>query len=207
MRKLHLIWSFLVAISAATAGMTTVISAQPAQTVRVRGTIERVDGNDLLIKSRDGENLKITLGEKSEIIGLTKIGLSDVAPNAFVGVAAVPQSEGAQTALSIHVFPESARGFNEGSRPYDVRPKSTMTNGALADRIKAIDGDVLVIKYKDGERKVIVTPDTSIVRFEPGQRSELQEGAKVVATILQGPGGEKQITRINVGRDGLTPAM
>jgi hypothetical protein len=86
-------------------------------------------------------------------------------------------------------------------------PNSTMTNGAVADRVKGIDGDELTIKYKDGEKKVIVTPETSIVRFEPGDRSELKQGAKIVATVLQGPDGGRQVARINVGRDGITPAM
>jgi outer membrane lipoprotein SlyB len=169
MLRLHAFSSFVVAIFAAAPAMTTFLSAQPAQTqtVRVRGTIERVDGNDLLVKSRDGADLRISLGEGSEIIGLKKIGLSEVAPNAFVGVAALPQSDGAQTAISIHVFQESSRGVNEGSRPYDVGPNSTMTNGAVADRVKGIDGDELTIKYKDGE-KIIVTPETSIARIAEG---------------------------------------
>jgi hypothetical protein len=207
MQRIHGYSSFALGIFAAAPAMITFLSAQPAQTFRVRGTIERVDGNDLLVKSRDGSDLRISLGERSEVIGLKKIGLSDVAPNAFVGVAALPQSDGAQTAVSIHVFPEGSRGFNEGSRPYDVRPNSTMTNGAVADRVKAIDGDVLTIKYRDGEKKIVVTPETSIVRFEVGDRSELKEGAKIVATVLRSPAGESQVARINVGRDGITPAM
>jgi hypothetical protein len=140
--------SFVIAIFAAAPVVTTFLSAQSAQTVRVRGTIEKVDGNDLLVKSRDGADFRLSLGERSEIIGLKKISLSDVAPNAFIGVAALPQSDGAQTAFSIHVFPESSRGFNEGSRPYDVRPNSTMTNGAVADRVKGIDGDELTMERR-----------------------------------------------------------
>jgi hypothetical protein len=194
-------------VVAALAVSTAATSAQPVQTSRVRGTIEEVDGNQLLVRSRDGADIRLSIGEKSEIIGLKKIGLSEIGPNAFVGIAALPQSDGSQNAISIHVFPETSRGFNEGSRPYDVRPNSTMTNGAVADRIKGIDGDVLTVKYKDGEKKIIVTPETSIVRFEPGARSELHKGTKIVATVSQGADGDRQVVRINVGRDGITPAM
>lgn len=188
--------------------MTTgYLSAQQPPSTRVRGTIENVEGNTLLVKSREGSDVRIQLGEKTGVIGLKKIGLADIEPNAFVGVAASPQPDGSQKAISIHVFPESSRGLNEGSRAYDVRPNSSMTNGAMASRVKSADGDVLTITYKDGEKKVIVTPETSIVRFEPGELSELRQGAKIVATLVERADGVKEIVRVNVGRDGITPAM
>ena len=182
-------------------------SAQQPQQTRVRGTIETVEGNVVLVKSREGNDVRIQIGEKTGVVGLKKIGLADIEPNAFVGVAASPQTDGSQTAISIHIFPESSRGLNEGSRAYDVRPNSSMTNGAVANRIKSADGDVLTISYKDGEKKIVVTPETSIVRFEPGELSELRRGAKIVATVVERADGVKEIVRVNVGRDGITPAM
>ncbi len=152
------------------------VSAQQPQPTRVRGTIEKVEGNILSIKSREGNDVRIQTGEKTGVIGLKKISLADIQPNAFVGVAASPQADGIQKAISIHIFPESPRGFNEGSRPYDVRPNSSMTNGAVADRVKSTEGDILTVTYKDGEKKIVVTPETSIVRFEPGDFSELRQG-------------------------------
>lgn len=183
------------------------LSAQQPQPTRVRGTIENVEGNVLLVKSREGNEVRIQVGEKTGVVGLKKIGLADIEPNAFVGVAAAPQSDGSQKAISIHIFPEASRGLNEGSRAYDVRPNSSMTNGAVANRVKSADGDVLTITYKDGEKKITVTPETSIVRFEPGELSELRQGAKIVATVQERADGVKEIVRVNVGRDGITPAM
>jgi hypothetical protein len=175
--------------------------AQQPQPTRVRGTIENVESNVLLVKSREGNEVRIQVGEKTGVIGLKKIGLADIEPNAFVGVAASPQPDGSQKAISIHIFPEASRGFNEGSRAYDVRPNSSMTNGAVANRVKGADGDVLTITYKDGEKKIIVTPETSIVRFEAGELSELRQGAKIVATVVERADGAKEVVRVNVGRD------
>lgn len=201
--------STLLSISAFAAIViaTTPLSAQQPQPTRVRGTIEKVEGSVLSVKSREGNDVQIQTGEKTGVIGLKKITLADIQPNAFIGVAALPQPDGTQKAISIHIFPESSRGFNEGSRPYDVRPNSSMTNGALANRVKGTDGDILTVTYKDGERKIVVTPETSIVRFEPGDFSELRQGAKIVATVLDKTDGTKEAIRINVGRDGITPAM
>ncbi len=181
--------------------------AQQPLTTRVRGTIEKVEGGLLVVKSREGNDVRVRIGEKTGVVGLKKIGLGDIEPNAFVGVAALPQPDGSQKAISIHIFPEAQRGFNEGSRPYDVRPNSSMTNGAVANRVRSTGGDVLTITYKDGEKKISVAPDTSIVRFEPGDLSELRPGAQIVATVTERSDGLKDAVRINVGRDGITPAM
>lgn len=199
--------SFSVAAFAAVVIASAPVSAQQPQPTRVRGTIEKVEGNTLSVKSREGNDVRIQTGEKTGVIGLKKITLADIQLNAFVGVAALPQADGTQKAISIHIFPESSRGFNEGSRPYDVRPNSSMTNGAFANRVKGAEGDILTVTYKDGEKKIVVTTETSVVRFEPGDFSELRQGAKIVATVLDKPDGTKEAVRINVGRDGITPAM
>lgn len=196
-----------VATLAALVMTTSHLWAQQPQPTRVRGTVEKIEGNVLLVKSREGNDVRIQIGEKTGVIGLKKIGLADIEPNAFVGVAALPQADGTQKAISIHIFPEASRGFNEGSRAYDVRPNSSMTNGAVANRVKGADGDILTVTYKDGEKKIVVTPETAIARFEPGELSELSQGAKIVATVVERPDGLKDALRINVGRNGITPAM
>lgn len=186
---------------------TNDLSAQQQQPTRVRGTIEKIEGNVLSVRSREGQDIQIQIGEKTGVIGLKKIELADIEPNAFVGVAAVPLENGSQKAVSVHVFPESSRGFNEGSRGYDVRPNSSMTNGALSSRIKGVNGDVLTITYKGGEKKFIVTEETAVVRFESGELSELKDGAKIVATVLERTDGVREAVRVNIGRNGITPAM
>lgn len=194
----------LVALIAAIMGG---VQAQQAPVSRVRGVIARTIESDLVVKTRDGAEVLIQVDDKTAVIGLRKIALSDVAPNSFVGVASVPGTDGSPTAVSIHVFPESSRGSNEGSRPYDLRPGSSMTNGAIADRIKAVEGEVVVVKYRDGEKRLLATSSTSVVSFEPGTRGELWAGANVVINIEERTDGAKYASRVLVGRDGLVPAM
>ena len=103
-------------------------SAWAQDTVRVRGTIERVDGNHLIVKSRDGTELKIALAEKALIVAIVKASLSDIKQGSFVGVTGMPQADGSQRAIEVHIFPESMRGTGEGHYPWDLRPGATMTN-------------------------------------------------------------------------------
>lgn len=184
-----------------------VVVAQQPPSTRIRGQVLSAQSETLLIKSRAGTDIQVKFDGKTSVVGLRKIALSDLAVNSFVGVAAVPGKDDEQVAVSIHVFPESSRGFNEGSRSYDLRPGSSMTNGAVADHVKLVKDNLLVVKYKDGEKRFVVTPETSLVAFEPGQQQELISGAKVVATVEDRQDGTKYATRILVGRDGLAPAM
>jgi hypothetical protein len=194
-------------IAAAISICSGIVVAQQAPSTRVRGELLSAQSETLNIKSRAGTELQVKFDGKTSVVGLRKIALSDLAVNSFVGVAAVPGKDDEQVAVSIHVFPESSRGFNEGSRPYDLKPGSSMTNGALAERVKLVQDDVLVVKYKDGEKRFVVTPETSLVAFEPGQQEELISGAKVVATVEDREDGTRYASRILVGRNGLAPAM
>lgn len=198
---------FVVAVLASATVASTYLSAQQSPTSRVRGVVEKVEGKRLFVTSREGKSLEVQIGDKADVIGLEKISLAEVPPNAFVGVAAARAESGSEQAISIHVFPETSRGFNEGSRPYDVRPNSSMTNGAFAERVKGIDRDVITIKYRGGEKTVVVTPASSIVRFEPGNLAEVNPGVRIVATIAERADGSKEAVRILVGRNGLVPAL
>ena len=119
----------------------------------------------------------------------------------------MPGPDGGQNAVEVHVFPESMRGTGEGSRPFDLRPNSTMTNATVAESVAGNDGHTLLIKYKDGEKKVLVSPDTPVVTYVPGDKSELKAGAKVIAFFKKLPDGSFEAGRVSVGRDGLTPPM
>jgi hypothetical protein len=173
------------------------VVAQQAPTTRVRGELSSAQPEALIIKSRNGGDIPVRIDGKTTVVGLRKIALTDLPANAFVGVAAVPGKDNEQIAVSIHVFPESSRGFNEGSRPYDLRSGSSMTNGALSEHVKRVEDNLLVVKYKDGEKRFVVTPETSLVAFESGQQSA--SGAKVVATVEDRPDGTKYASRILVG--------
>ena len=141
------------------------------------------------------------------VVDVVKISLADVKVGSFVGATTVPGPDGIATAVEVHVFPEEMRGTGEGSRPYDLRPNSTMTNATVAESVAGNDGHTLLVKYKDGEKKVVVAPETPVVSFVPGDKSELKAGAKVIAFMKKLPDGSYETNRVNVGRDGLTPPM
>jgi hypothetical protein len=183
------------------------IAQQPPTPTRVRGTIDGVDGEVLSVKSRSGEDVRLHMTGDMRVVGIVKISLADIKLGSFIGTTTVPGPDGSQNAVEVHVFPENMRGTGEGSRPYDLRPNSTMTNATVAETVAGNDGQNLVIKYKDGEKKVVVGPDTPVVTYVPADRSELKPGAKIIAFVKQLPDGSFETNRISVGRDGLTPPM
>jgi hypothetical protein len=194
--------------AAMVAGSTLFAIAQQSPTpTRVRGTIEAVDGDMLSVKSRGGEDVKLRMTGDIRVVGIIKIVLADIKVGSFIGATTVPGPDGAPTALEVHVFPEDMRGTGEGSRPYDLRPNSTMTNATVSESVVGNDGHTLLVKYKDGEKKVLVTPETPVVTYVPADRSDLKPGAKVIAFMKQLPDGSFETNRISVGRDGLTPPM
>jgi hypothetical protein len=181
--------------------------AQQTSPSRVRGTVEAVDGDVLTVKSRAGEDVKLHMTADMLVLGIIKIPLSEIKVGSFVGATTVPGPDGSQNAVEVHVFPEAMRGTGEGSRPYDLRPNSTMTNATVEQTVAGNDGHTLMVKYKDGEKKVVVAADTPVVTYVPGDKSDLKPGAKVIAFMKKLPDGSYETNRISVGRDGLTPPM
>jgi len=196
----------LLAAAALLAAAVPVASAQD-QPVRVRGTIDRVEGGLYIIKARGGSELKVKLPDNVMVVSLIKASLADIKPGSYVGVSGMPQADGTQKALEVHIFPEAMRGTGEGHRPWDLQPSSTMTNGAVDQSSASTDGQVLTLKYKDGEKKIVVTPETSIVTYLPGDKSELKPGAPIfIAAAKKAADGTLETPRINVGR-GVAPQM
>ena len=182
---------------------------QQASTVRVRGTIEAVDGPMLTVKSRDGQTTySVKLADNVAIRGIVKASLADIKQNSFIGVTGMPQADGSQKAAEIHIFPENLRGTGEGHRPWDLTPNSTMTNATVAQMVKGVEGDEITLKYKDGEKKIVVVPSTTIVTYVPADKSELKPGAKIfIAAANKKDDGTLEAAAISVGRDGITPPM
>jgi len=174
---------------------------------RVRGSIETVNGDVLTVKSRSGEDVKLHMTTDMTVVGIVKASLSDIKIGSFVGATTVPGPDGEPKAVEVHIFPESMRGTGEGSRPYDLKPNSSMTNATVAENVVANDGHTLIVKYKGGDKKVEVSPDTPVVTFVPGEKSDLKAGAQVIAFMKQLPDGSFETGRVSVGRDGLTPPM
>jgi len=197
----------LAAIAAIAVSAVSAIAQQSPTPSRVRGTIEGVDGDVVAVKSRSGEDVKLHMTGDIRLVGIIRIALADIKVGSFIGTTTVPGPDGAPTAVEVHVFPEAMRGTGEGSRPYDLRPNSTMTNATVAESVVGNDGRTLLVKYKDGEKKVVVTPETPVVTYVPADKSDLKVGAKVIAFMKQLPDGSFETNRISVGRDGLTPPM
>ncbi|HEY1545641.1 MAG TPA: hypothetical protein VGG01_24830 [Xanthobacteraceae bacterium] len=194
-----------VLVGAALLAAVGVTAASAQQTMRVRGTIEKVDGDKVVVKPDKGADVALTLAANAKIVGVAKASLKDIKSGDFVGSAAMPQADGSQKALEVHIFAESMRGTGEGHRPYTT-PGSTMTNGTVGDMVTATAGDTLTVKYKDGEKKIVVGPDVPVVRYVVTDRRELKPGAHVVAlNAIKKPDGSIDAPRINVGRDGLVP--
>jgi hypothetical protein len=179
------------------------------QAMRIRGTVEAVDGAMLTVKSRDGKaTYKIKLTDNAAVRGIVKAALSDIKDSSYIGVTGMPQSDGSQKAVEIHIFPEPLRGVGEGHRPWDLIPNSTMTNATVAQMMKGMQGNEIMLKYKEGEKKILVTPETVIVTYVPGDKSELKPGAKIfIAAANKKDDGTLEAAAVSVGRDGVTPPM
>ena len=195
-----------IAIALFSAVATTAAFAQQPQTTRLRGVIEKIDGRTVLAKSTKGEPLKLNLGDKVLVVAAVKASAADIKEGLFVGSGAMPQPDGSQKALEVHIFAESMRGTGEGHRPWDGAPNSTMTNGTVGAAVAGVDGPVITLKYKDGEKKIVVTPNVPIVRYEIADVSAIKPAAPFsVTAALPQLDGSFDVNRINVGRDGASP--
>jgi hypothetical protein len=188
--------------------LTSAAWAQQPPPVRIRGTIESVDGPMLMIKSREGTDMKVRMTDNVAVFGVAKTELSEIRPGSYIGVSAMPEPDGTQKALAVHIFPESQRGAAEGFRPWDLRAGSTMTNATVAETVSGTDGQNILVKYKDGEKKVVVPPGTPVVTFVAGDKSEVKPGAKIIIFgAVKKDDGVLEANRVNIGRDGITPPM
>jgi len=192
--------SFVLALTCASAW------AQQPPAVRVAGTVESFDGRVLAVKSEKLGTVKIDLADKTAVFGVSKATLADLKPGAYIGVGAMPQPDGSQRAIQVTVMAESQRGLSEGHRPWDARPNSTMTNGAVDKTVQSVDGPVLMVKYKGGEQKIVVPPDAKILAYSVAGTGDLKPGAHVaVLRAVKNPDGSLEANRVNVGRGEVIP--
>jgi hypothetical protein len=196
-----------VALGALAMLVLGIAAASAQDTVRIRGAIERIDGATYVVKARDGAELKLTLADNAQIAGIIKASLADIKQGSFVGVTAMPQSDGGLSAVEVHIFPEAMRGTGEGHYPWDLQPQSTMTNANVEQIVSAVDGRTLTLKYKDGEKKITVPANAPIVTYVPGDKNDIKPGAKVFIVAVKQADGTLQGRAWRIGRDGLTPPM
>ena len=194
----------MFAAIAVTAALATV-PALAQQPQRVRGTIESVDGSMMVIKQGEGPDVTVKLTDNVQVFGVVPATLADVKTGAFIGVGAMSQPDGSQKAIQVMIFAESQRGLGEGFRPWD-RPGTTMTNATVDTTVAGVDGQEVTVKYKDGEKKIIIGKDAVIRAYVAGDKSELKPGAHIaIVRADKMPDGTLQTARINVGRAGVVP--
>src|SRR3954469_392249 len=203
-------------MSAIVMRMFTVLSlmsslALPAlaqETIRLRGTIERVEPPVFVVRSREGAEIKLTVTDNPLYVAIAPATMADIKQGMFVGSAGMMQADGTQKAIEVHIFPESMRGTGEGHYDWDLMPKSKMTNANVEHAVNSVDGQTLSVKYKDGEKKLLVTPETIVVTYEMGKKEEVQPGTRIfVAAAKKQPDGTVQAPRITYGRTGQAPAF
>ncbi|HTO47635.1 MAG TPA: hypothetical protein VML91_08335 [Burkholderiales bacterium] len=175
--------------------------------VRIRGTVEKIDGQMLSVKANNGQSMTVKLADNFVVMGLAKAGLDDIASGKFIGTTTVGERNGALVALEVHIFPENMRGTGEGHFDWDLRPASEMTNANVANVVSMGKDRVLTVQYKGGEKKVLVAENAVTVSFTPAERSELKPGANMFVNSQRQPDGSLAAPRVNVGLNGLVPPM
>jgi hypothetical protein len=189
----------------AVAAVLAASAAFAQQTVRIRGPIEAVDGSTFTVKAGEAGAVKVKLAEKAAVFGVVNAKLDDIKPGDFIGVGATPQADGSQRAIQVTIFAETLRGTGEGHRPWD-RPNTTMTNATVDTTVAGVDGQAITVKYKDGEKKIIVGPDAVIRAYVIGGKDELKPGANIsIVNAMKMPDGTFETARVTVGRDGIVP--
>jgi hypothetical protein len=172
--------------------------AQAPKPERLAGVIDKVDGHTVTAKSVKGDALKLSLADKVMVVRVEKASLADIKDGEFIGSGAMPQPDGTQKAVEVHIFPEAMRGTGEGFKPW-TRPGSTMTNGTVGATVTGVSGQMITVKYKGGEQKIVVPPGTPIVKYVIGSVSDLKPGAKFsIFAALKQPDGSFKVGRINV---------
>jgi hypothetical protein len=178
--------------------------AQQPQTQRLRGTVEKIEGDTLSVKQRDGAVATLTLASNVQVVGVAKATAADIKEGSYIGSGAIPQADGSQKAVEVHIFADVQRGTGDGHRPWNGAPDGTMTNGEVGSAVSGVDGPVITVKYKGGEKKIIVAPSTPIVKYIISDKSELKQGSSInITNAVKKADGSFEAARVQVGRDGL----
>lgn len=197
----------IAALLIAAVSAVAIAQAPANPPVRIRGTVEKLDGQMLTVKSRTGESVNIKLTDNYIVVGIAKAGLDDIVSGKFIGTTSVGERDGALVALEVHIFPEAMRGTGEGHYDWDLRPSSKMTNANVANVTSMGKDRVMTVQYKGGEKKVLVPADAAVVAFAPAERSEIKPGAQIFVNAQRQPDGSLTAPRVNVGLKGQIPPM
>lgn len=182
-------------------------SAHAADQIRVRGTVESLDGSTLSVKTREGTDAKIMLKDGWKVSSVAKASVNDIKEGDFVGIASLPTADGGNGALEVLIFPAAMKGTGEGSYAWDLKPNSSMTNATVANAVKSVDGHTLTVTYKGGEKKISIPEGTPVVTFAPAEVADLQSGATVFVPSEKASDGSISTSRVVVGTNGVVPPM
>ncbi len=187
--------------------MSAGFAAQAADQVRVRGTVENLDGKTLSVKTREGTDAKIMLKDDWKVSSVAKASVDDIKPGDFVGIASLPTADGGDGALEVLIFPAAMKGTGEGSYAWDLKPNSSMTNATVADAVKSVDGRTVTVTYKGKEKKIAIPDGTPVVTFAPATVSDIKAGATVFVPSEKASDGTMSSGRVVVGTNGVVPPM
>jgi hypothetical protein len=195
----------LIQLAAALIFATTTAHAQ--QSARLRGSIEKLDADGVVIKTTEGQNVALKFAPNLTVAVVVKAQASDIKPGSFIGAGARPQADGTLKAIQILIFPEAQRGTGEGHRDWSAMPQTTMTNATVAETVSNVSGPELTLKYKDGEKKLVIGSDANIITTKPGERSDLKVGTELVTSATKNADGTFTASRVTVGKDGVAPPL
>jgi hypothetical protein len=173
----------------------------------IRGTVQSLDGQTLVVTARDGQAVTVLLAKEVKVSTLAKVDLAAIKPGDFIGTAAVPGTDGRLHAQEVMVFPEAMRGVGEGHRPWDLTPDSTMTNATVAEVAAAAKGRRLRLDYKGGSQELEVAPDAPVVTLAPGDIGLVKPGTVVFILATKKTDGTLEADRLVAGKDGVDPPM
>ena len=195
----------VAAVAVALIFTTDAFAQQPG---RIRGQVEKADGGMLSLKTRDGTMLNVKVADDARVSSLVKASLADIKNDSFIGVAGMPQPDGSIEAFSVHIFLPAQRGVvPDRHGPWDAKPGSTMTNAYVESSVTEKNGQALMVKYKEGEKKIVVTPATVIAAVAPGNKDEIKAGSQIIIFASEKqPDGSLLAKTMYIGRD-VTPAM
>jgi len=194
-----------LAVAAITLATTTAFAQAPS--ARVRGTVEKLEAGVATVKTTDGQSVTLKLAPNLAISAVVKLNASEIKPGSFIGAGARPMADGSLSAIQINVFPEAQRGTGEGHRDWAAMPQTTMTNATVAETVSAVNGPVVTLKYKDGEKKLVIGPDAIILTTVPAEAADLKVGAEFVTTATKNEDGTYSTARITVGKNGVAPPL
>ena len=188
-------------------GALTAVSAHAADKARVRGVVESLSGDTLMVKSREGKDVTIMLKSGWAVNGIVNAAVTDIKPGDFVGIASMPTESGVNGALEVLIFPAAMKGTGEGDYGWDLKPKSSMTNATVASAVTSVNGPTLTLTYKGGEKRISIPPGTPVVTFGKATKDDIKPGAGVIINGMTTADNMVESDRVVVGINGVVPPM